>query len=247
MKRFRRVLWCSVVVLSAITGCSGNAPSGGGTPPPTSTPAGGTSFFEAPVPIGVKYDQPGFGIENRGDYSGFDIDLARYLAQQIHFPPNSFVQIRSDQDRPSGLGSSYKMVIATYSITSDRKNGLPGQPGVDFVGPYLKTPVGLLVKQGSRYDHANPSLSGARVCTLPGSTPNEIPLPPDVIRVTNVRNYSDCVRDVESDAADAMLTDSLIDYGYARDRDYPGLAVQNTQYGGVKEITCMASLFRVVR
>ena len=49
-------------------------------------------------------------------------------------------------------------------------------------------------------------------------------------------DYSQCVQDVESGVADAVLTDALILYGYAYDTtQYPGLAVEQTQYGSMNQ------------
>jgi glutamate transport system substrate-binding protein len=212
----------------AVAACDsgGSAPDhGSATPSPrTASSAADDGFFDSPVPIGVKYDQPGFSVEAHGVYSGFDIDLARFVAQKLHFAEDSFVDISSDEERPGGLGKKYKLVIATYTINSERETGEDG-PAVDFIGPYLETPAGLLVKKNSKFDKPKPDLSTMHngICVLSGSTPSKTDLHGAKVIVAP-HNYSECVKDVKSGKADAMLTDELIDYGYAAVNQ--GLAVQ---------------------
>lgn len=234
MSRFR--VAAVLVIVLALAGCEAFA----GTTAPRRTGAGKTSaaaYFSDPVPIGVKYDEPGFSVDKLGDFAGFDTDLANYLAGQLHFSPGSFVQV-NDSDRASSLGTIVKLVIATYSITSGREHGLQGQPQVDFVGPYMVTPDALLVRQGSKYATSNPNLAHASLCTVEDSTtgptavtgPNGIPVPRGA-RLLTRPDYSKCVNLVERGKVDAVWTDALILYGYADEHiKYPGLVVESTQY-----------------
>jgi glutamate transport system substrate-binding protein len=205
--------------------------------PVEASPVPQTTYFQDPVTIGVEYDQPALSVDKDGRFAGFDIDLARYIAAGLKFAPNSFTQI-NDLNRAESLGGTVKLVIATYSITSGRELGTDGDPAVDFVGPYMITPDALLVKKHSKYATPDPRLNGARVCTLDKSTTDSAaaPLPKGVIPVTSAENYSQCVHDVETGSADAVLTDALILHGYAADtRQYPGLVVEKTQWGGLNQ------------
>lgn len=188
------------------------------------------AYFSNPVPIGVKFDQPGFSVGKLGAFDGFDIDTADYIASALHFTPGSYVEV-NDTDRGPMLGTSVKLVIATYSITAGREHGVDGAP-IDFVGPYLTTPDALLVKRGGNYAKNDPNLDGATVCTLQGSTtgPHAASLQSGVTIIT-ASDYSQCVQDVEDGDADAVFTDSIILSGYAEDAQYPGLVVEPTQYG----------------
>lgn len=229
------IIVLAVVMTSAACGAHA-APD----PQPSTSGSGADSvrsaYFDNPVPIGVKFDQPGFSEEINGVFAGFEIDLATYLATHLGFNTNSFEEV-NDTNRAESLGKTVKLVIATYSITSARELGLNGQPMVDFAGPYMVTPDALLVRLGSKYDTADPNLDNATVCSLSGSTsgPGAIQLPKSTILIT-AGDYSQCVKDVENGAADAVLTDALILYGYADDtQQYPGLAVEKTQYGSLNE------------
>jgi len=219
---------CALVILAP--GCASRTIKAA----PTSSAGSPDTYFTAPVPIGVKADQPGFSTDSNGVYAGFDIDLAHYLADQLKFARDSF-QTVDDLNRASALGTRVRLVIATYSITSDREAGTGGDPPVDFAGPYMKTPDGLLVKQNSALAHDKPDLTGRTICTLQGSTAAIADLPANIHKVSEP-NYSGYVQDVENGKADAVFTDWLILYGYAQDSaQYPGLVVEHTQYGSINQ------------
>ena len=115
---------CALVILAP--GCASRTIKAA----PTSSAGSPDTYFTAPVPIGVKADQPGFSTDSNGVYAGFDIDLAHYLADQLKFARDSF-QTVDDLNRASALGTRVRLVIATYSITSDREAGTGGDPPVD--------------------------------------------------------------------------------------------------------------------
>ncbi len=234
------VLRMFIIILTvaiASSACGSPAPRG---PQPivaaSGTPPARSAYFNDPVPIGVKFDQPAFSEEANGVFAGFDIDLATYLATHLGYNTNSFEEV-NDTNRATALGKTVKLVIATYSITGARELGWNGQPKVDFAGPYMITPDALLVKRGSKYAAADPNLDNVTVCSLPGSTtePGAVQLPKSTIQIT-AADYSQCVQDVENGTADAVLTDALILYGYANDsQQYPGLVVEATQYGSMNQ------------
>jgi glutamate transport system substrate-binding protein len=226
-------------------GCSNSTGSTAPRPPQSSQPPASattqrivhTDFFDNPVTIGVKYDQPGFSVDKDTQYAGFDIDLATYIAGQLHFTPDSFTQV-NDMDRSTVLGQTAKLVIATFSITQAREEGLGGQPAIDFAGPYMVTPDALLVKANGKYATQYPSVGGARICTLEGSTtqPGAAALPKAAVVLDSAANYTQCVQELEAGDVDAVFTDALVLDGYAADRvQYPGLTVEPTQYGGDNE------------
>ncbi|MEF2737367.1 MAG: ABC transporter substrate-binding protein, partial [Bifidobacterium choerinum] len=35
------------------------------------------------IKVGIKFDQPGLGFKKSGTYEGFDVDVARYIANQL--------------------------------------------------------------------------------------------------------------------------------------------------------------------
>ncbi|WP_316316842.1 transporter substrate-binding domain-containing protein, partial [Clavibacter michiganensis] len=114
----------ALVLSITATACGGDGDSDSG-----SGSGGGDK-----IKIGIKYDQPGLGLkEPDGTFSGFDVDVATYVAKELGYEPNQieFIETKS-ADRENALArGDVKLIAATYSITDERKEK------VDFAGPSL--------------------------------------------------------------------------------------------------------------
>ncbi|WP_405619928.1 glutamate ABC transporter substrate-binding protein [Streptomyces sp. NBC_00076] len=192
------------------------------------------------IKIGIKYDQPGLGLkEPDGSFSGFDVDVATYVAKELGYKPDQieFVETKS-ADRENALArGDVKFIAATYSINDERKKK------VDFAGPYLLAHQDLLVKKDSDITKAT-DLNDKKLCSVTGSTSAQ-----------NVKNdfapkaqlqqyggYSECIAGLQSGAVDAVTTDDSILAGFAAQEQYKGqfklagLKLSNENYGiGVKK------------
>lgn len=229
----------ALVVLAALAaGCSGASGQCAVQPPASAARA---DLFHNPVPIAVKFDQPGFStVSDKGVYAGFDIDLSRYLATALGFAQDSFEDVLPGKRADALYSEKVKLVIATYSIAGDREKGtVQGQPAVDFAGPYMQTPDAMLVRKGSVYAKPNLSMAGARICVLNDTTtdPNFVrSFPPKAIPISSAQTFSECVRYLEQGSVDAVFTDELVLDGFAADTaDYPGLVVEHTTYGSLNQ------------
>ncbi len=192
------------------------------------------------IKIGIKYDQPGLGLkEPDGSFSGFDVDVATYVAKELGYEPNQIEWVETKSaDRENALSrGDVKMIAATYSITDERKQK------VDFAGPYLLAHQDLLVKKDSDITKAT-DLNDKKLCSVTGSTSAQ-----------NVKNdfapkaqleqrggYSECLAALQSGSVDALTTDDSILAGYAAQDQYKGqfklagLKLSNENYGiGVKK------------
>ncbi|MEU0967198.1 glutamate ABC transporter substrate-binding protein [Streptomyces sp. NPDC005917] len=192
------------------------------------------------VKIGIKYDQPGLGLqEPDGSFSGFDVDVATYVAGQLGYKPNQieFVQTKS-ADRENALArGDVKFIAATYSITDERKQK------VDFAGPYLLAHQDLLVKKDSNIAKGT-DLNGKNLCSVTGSTSaqNVQKTIAPKANLKEVGTYSECIAGLQSGAVDAVTTDDSILAGFAAQDKYKGqfklagLKLSNENYGvGVKK------------
>jgi glutamate transport system substrate-binding protein len=192
------------------------------------------------IKIGIKYDQPGLGLkEPDGSFSGFDVDVATYVAKELGYKPDQIEWVETKSaDRENALSrGDVKMIAATYSITDERKQK------VDFAGPYLLAHQDLLVKKDSDITKAT-DLNEKKLCSVTGSTSAQ-----------NVKNdfapkaqlsqrggYSECLSALQSGGVDALTTDDSILAGYAAQEQYKGqfklagLKLSNENYGiGVKK------------
>ncbi|PBC60835.1 glutamate-binding protein [Streptomyces sp. Tue6028] len=200
----------------------------------------GSSSGGGKIKIGIKYDQPGLGLkEPSGSFSGFDVDVATYVAKELGYKPNQieFVETKS-ADRENALArGDVKFIAATYSITDERKQK------VDFAGPYLLAHQDLLVKTDSDISKGT-DLNGKKLCSVTGSTSAQN-VKDTIAPKANLRKYagySECIAGLQSGAVDAVTTDDSILAGFAAQDKYKGqfklagLKLSNENYGvGVKK------------
>ncbi|MER6344639.1 glutamate ABC transporter substrate-binding protein [Streptomyces sp. NPDC001595] len=192
------------------------------------------------IKIGIKYDQPGLGLkEPDGSFSGFDVDVATYVAKELGYEPDQIEWVETKSaDRENALSrGDVKFIAATYSITDERKEK------VDFAGPYLLAHQDLLVKADSDISEGT-DLNGKKLCSVTGSTSAQNvkdEIAPDA-QLREYGTYSECIAGLQSGAVDAVTTDDSILAGFAAQDEYKGqfklagLKLSNENYGiGVKK------------
>ncbi|MEC3954137.1 glutamate ABC transporter substrate-binding protein [Nocardia sp. CDC153] len=213
----------------AVTGC------GGGSSKSASQHAAGGKLT-----IGIKFDQPGLGLLNKdGSYSGFDVDVAKYVADKLGVKPENitFKESPSAQRETLIQNGQVDFIVATYSITDARKQK------VDFAGPYFQTGQSLLVRSDNTDITGPESLNGnKKLCSVKGSTPaqNIKDKYAHEVQLQEYDTYSLCVEALKSGAVDAVTTDDIILRGYAAQSPGALKVVGNTftteKYGiGVKK------------
>ncbi|MFC8344239.1 glutamate ABC transporter substrate-binding protein [Streptomyces sp. NPDC057280] len=192
------------------------------------------------IKVGIKYDQPGLGLkEPNGSFSGFDVDVATYVAKELGYKPDQieFVETKS-ADRENALArGDVKFIAATYSINDERKKK------VDFAGPYLLAHQDLLVKTDSDIAKGT-DLNGKNLCSVTGSTSAQN-IHDTIAPKANLKEYSgysECIAALQSGTVDAVTTDDSILAGFAAQPQYKGkfklagLKLSNENYGiGVKK------------
>jgi glutamate transport system substrate-binding protein len=166
------------------------------------------------IVIGTKFDQPGLGMKNPdGTMSGFDVDVATYVAKELGYSPDKIEWKESPSSQRETLiqNDQVKYIVATYSITDSRKEK------VDFAGPYLLTGQSLLVRNDNTDITGKESLqNNKKLCSVTGSTPaqkikSEFP----GVQLQQYDTYSACVEALKNGAIDAVTTDEVILAGYA--------------------------------
>jgi glutamate transport system substrate-binding protein len=198
--RFRvaAALALAAVLPLSVTACGGS--SGGGD--------------DGKIVIGTKFDQPGLGLKNPdGTMSGFDVDVATYVAGQLGFTPDKIEWKESPSAQRETLiqNDQVKFIAATYSITDARKEK------VAFAGPYLVTGQSLLVKADNSDITGPDSLqNNKKLCSVSGSTPAQrIKDKYPGVQLQQYDTYSACIEALKNGAIDAVTTDEVILAGYA--------------------------------
>ncbi|WP_051326060.1 transporter substrate-binding domain-containing protein [Glycomyces tenuis] len=165
--------------------------------------------------IGVRYGLTLLSEEVDGEFVGYEIDVANYIAEQLG-KDVVFVPIELDEREPKLLSGEIDLAIATYSITQERKQS------VAFAGPYVIDHFDLLVRADNDEIATLDDLEGGTVCEVEGS--NAIDRLTEehgvdaVIR--SVESYEECMGLVGSGEVDAIATDELGLAGLALDADF---------------------------
>lgn len=76
------------------------------------------------IKVGIKFDQPGIGLkEPDGSFSGFDVDVATFVAKQLGYEPDQIEWVETKSaDRETALArGDVKFIAASYSINDKRK------------------------------------------------------------------------------------------------------------------------------
>jgi glutamate transport system substrate-binding protein len=180
----------------------------------TGSPTFDTIKASGKVRIGVKQDQPGLGFKDAatGEYSGFDIQIAQWIAASLGLSKDKieYKPIPSANRESAITNGDIDYYVGTYSITDKRKQL------IDFAGPYFVTGQGLLVKKANTSINSEKDLSGKNVCSATGSTPiQNIKANFPGTKTTEFDTYSQCVEALKSGQVDAVTTDQAILIGYA--------------------------------
>ncbi|WP_168626370.1 glutamate ABC transporter substrate-binding protein [Cryobacterium sp. BB307] len=165
------------------------------------------------IVIGVKEDQPGFGVRDSatGIRSGFDIDLSRWIAAELGFGTDviEFVTIPSQSREQALTNGDADLIIGMYTISEKRKEM------VGFAGPYMTNGQSILVRSDNTDIKGEDDLAGHKVCSITGSTPMQYIKEnhPDVEPV-EFDNMAQCVDALVNGQVDAVTTDEALLIGY---------------------------------
>ncbi|WP_067706676.1 glutamate ABC transporter substrate-binding protein [Nocardia yamanashiensis] len=205
--RFNKALRVAVGAVALAVVASG---CGGGSDKTASEHAA-----DGKLTVGIKFDQPGLGLRNKdGSYSGFDVDVAKYVGEKLGVKPDAIVFKESPSGQRETLiqNGQVDFIVATYSITDKRKEK------VDFAGPYFQTGQSLLVRSDNADITGVESLTGnKKLCSVKGSTPaqNVKDKYAKEVQLQEYDTYSLCVEALKSGSVDAVTTDDIILRGYA--------------------------------
>jgi len=211
------------LVLAATAACGGNAGEEGSSSDVDAAENAADNFEDGTkmkeladageITVGVKFDQPGLGFKDAASDipTGFDVEIAKLIVAELGIDPESdkvtWEETISDNREPYLTQGRVDMVLATYSITDERRQ-IVGQ-----TGPYMVTGQQVLVKSDSDIKGIE-DLKGKKVCSAQGSTSLEnvekagaVGAPAD--------NYSACADDVLNGTVPAMSTDGSILLGLA--------------------------------
>ncbi|MGA5553407.1 glutamate ABC transporter substrate-binding protein [Streptomyces lavendulocolor] len=197
---------------------------------------GGSGGNGDKINVGIKFDQPGVGLKTPdGSYTGFDVDVATYVAQQLGYEPGDIVwKEAKSADRETMLQrGDVDFIAASYSINDERAKK------VDFAGPYLLAHQDVLVRADDNSITKPSDLNNKKLCSVTGSTSAQnvkTKLAPDA-QLQEYGGYSECLTGLENGVIDAVTTDDSILAGYAAQEQFRGkfklggFKMSNENYG----------------
>jgi len=215
--RTRHAGAAALAALTALTlaACGGgDVGGGGGDGEETGGSGGGDS-----IKIGIKFDQPGLGYQDGSEYTGFDTDVARYVAEKLGYSEDQIEWVEAPSaNRETMLQTGQvDMIFATYSITDERKEQ------VAFAGQ------DRLVAEDNTDITGPEELEGKNLCSVTGSTSAQRIKDEyaEGVQLVERPGYAECVTALTAGQVDAVTTDDII---------LAGLAAQPANKGKVKVV-----------
>jgi len=207
-----------VIALAAVTALTLAACSGGDDET-------GDDGGDDTITIGIKYDQPGLGFMEGDTPSGFDVDVATYVAEKLGYSADEIEWKEAPSAQRETLLSTGQvdMIFATYSITDERRET------VSFAGPYFVAGQDLLVAEDNTEITGPESLEGKNLCSVTGSTSAQRIKDEYTsgVELLEQPGYAECVTALIAGQVDAVTTDDII---------LAGLGAQPSNAGKVKVV-----------
>lgn len=162
--------------------------------------------------VGINIDSKPFGyINKKGEYVGYDVDLAKYIAQYILNNPEKIevVPVTLSNRLLKASTGEVDIVIATITITPQREEI------VSFSKPYDAAGQAILVNSNSRI-FSLADLSGKNVGVIFGTTAekNIRNLAPNA-NLLGFKNYDDAYKALKAGDINAITSDDTILNQYA--------------------------------
>ncbi|MGK5497739.1 glutamate ABC transporter substrate-binding protein [Streptomyces sp. URMC 125] len=154
----------------------------------------------------------GYRDPSSGELAGFDIDLVRFLAEELlgEDPEIVYKTIPTDRRIAALRRREVDMVVRTMSITCDRR------AEVAFSTAYFEAGQQILAPRSSPVTGFDATLRGRRLCTAAGSTAQAL-LERDARGAYPVYadHQLDCLVRLQLGEVDAVMTDSALAAGQA--------------------------------
>jgi putative glutamine transport system substrate-binding protein len=157
--------------------------------------------------VGINSDSQPYGfVDSNGNYAGYDVDLARYIAQYIVNNPNGveFTRVTPSNRLLKASTGEVDIVISTVTITPFREQV------VNFSIPYDVAGQAILVKSNSSITSLT-DLNGQNVGVIFGTTAekNMKKLVPNA-NLLGFSTYKDAYNALKADRINAITSDDTI-------------------------------------
>jgi len=159
------------------------------------------------IKVGINIDSKPYGfIDKDGNYAGFNVDFARYIAQYLIHDRNKveFISVTPSNRLLKASTGEVDVVISTVTITPQRKEI------IDFSIPYDTAGQALLVKSNSKITSLK-ELAGQNVGVIFGTTAeNSIRKLVPNANLLGYRSYKEAYIALKNDEINAITSDDTI-------------------------------------
>lgn len=186
------------------------------------------------IKIGTEGAYPPFNFKDAsGQLKGFDVDIAKALCAQMK-AECSFVAQDWDGIIPALLAKKYDAIIASMSITDERKKK------VDFTNKYYSTPAKFVTGKKSGIKDVTPAGLKGKTIGAQGSTIHSNFLE-DLYKGSTIKLYKtqdEVNADLASGRLDALLADSAVMLEWLKKKEgscctYVGPGFNDPKYFGI--------------
>lgn len=198
--------------------------------------AGGAAAKEwKQIRIGVEGAYPPFSeIDENGNLTGFDIDIARALCEQMN-AECTLVQQAWDGIIPALLARKYDAIIASMSITPERKKK------VDFTKKYYQTPAKFAAPKDADIEISEEGLKGKTVGVQRATIHDRFITEEfgDTVDIKRYATQDEAYLDAQAGRVDLLLADSIamkggfLDTEAGQDWEFVGPDFTDPKYFGV--------------
>lgn len=157
------------------------------------------------VRIAAEFVYPPFNYIDKGQYAGFDVDIAKALCQHMKV---ECVWVSQDWDGiiPGLLANKYDAIISSMSITDARKKI------IDFTQKYYNTPAHFMAQKGSGISDISPAALKGKAIAVQTST-NQLAFLEAYYKDSDIRTYQttdDGAADLAAGRVDLAFSDKVL-------------------------------------
>ena len=159
--------------------------------------------------VGVFTEQPPFGQLVDGTFTGFEVDFANAIANNLFKDKSGkveFVATRADQRLDYVMNNKIDILLATFTITDERLQK------IDFSMPYFSVNIGVLSKKGDNITKES-DLRSKKVLVENGTTAQNY-FNSKGFNTISCPNSNECYKMLRDGKGDGYANDNLIVLAY---------------------------------
>jgi His/Glu/Gln/Arg/opine family amino acid ABC transporter permease subunit len=171
--------------------------------------------------VGIDATYPPFGMAQGGEFSGFDVDIARAIARELRVEPE-LVNASFDGVFPALQNGSFDVVISAVTITPERRETML------FSDPYIAAGQQIVVREGSGL--AGPDdLTGLTVGVQINTTAQFAMEKRHGVKIAKYNTIDLALLDLQNQRVDAVASDGPV-LRYMLRTSFPGLKTVGAEY-----------------